>query len=87
MKDQRFTGNQYLRMIELGILPESSVELIAGQLYHKNGGPYPLAAGDYLRLVKTGLLTKDEAAVALRETVAEFERVRRLLDDEQAGQD
>ena len=57
-----FTAAEYYRMGELGILPETGVELIYGEILVKNGRgtPHRWTYDDYLQLAEAGILSEDE---------------------------
>ena len=57
-----FTAAEYYRMGELGILPETGVELIDGEILVKNGRgtPHRWTYDEYLQLTEAGILSEDE---------------------------
>jgi Uma2 family endonuclease len=59
---RKWTCDEYERMGELGILPESGVELIAGEVREKNawGSPRRWTYEDWERMVAGGIVNEDE---------------------------
>jgi Uma2 family endonuclease len=59
---RRWTYEEYERMGELGILPESGVELIQGEVLERNtwGTPRRWTYEDWVRMVAGGIVDEDE---------------------------
>lgn len=59
---RRWTVQEFLRMGELGILPECGVELIDGEVVEKNGlgSPRRWSYEDVLRMIAAGVLGEGE---------------------------
>lgn len=59
---RRFNVDEYYRMGELGILPETGVELWDGEVVVKNGrgSPYRFTYDDYVRLSEDGIISEGE---------------------------
>lgn len=55
-----FDVEEFLRMGELGVLPERGVELMDGRIVFGAGRPWRFSVEDYYRLAEAGILGEDE---------------------------
>ena len=62
IEHRRFSSAEYFKMGELGILPESGVELWDGEVILKNGRgtPYRWTYDQYVEMARGGILREDE---------------------------
>lgn len=70
-RPHRFTGDEYRRMAELGILPAGPMELIDGRVL-LGGQPWRFSTRDYHRLAEVGILSEDDRVELIEGEVIEM---------------
>lgn len=68
---RRFNVDEYLRLSELGIIPERGVELMDGRVVFR-GRPWRFTVEDFERLAKEGILTEEERVELIDGEVVEM---------------